>query len=166
MKTYTVTLTWMLIAGANLTGCAKEDGQLPSTVTTVVTRDFNQGDAQLTASHYTDDAQILPPQHPAIVGRPAIAAFFKANIDKYIGFGNDTTWSAVRGDVAVEQGVYNIRNVRIGENVETGKYLRVWKKIDGNWELYRDMFSADNEVSGAVSVAPEEPVPSENAVAK
>jgi ketosteroid isomerase-like protein len=166
MKIYTVAITLTLMTCPDLAGCAKEDDRLPTSVTTAVSRDFNQGDAARTAAHYAEDAQILPPRHPAILGRPAIAAFFKANIDKYISFGNDTTWSVVRGEMAVEQGTYNVRNVRVGQDVETGKYIRVWKKVNGNWQLYRDIFSPDSELYGAVSVAPEEATLGDNPASK
>jgi ketosteroid isomerase-like protein len=148
---------WILMACADLAGCSSSDGRLPPAVTTEVARDFNEGDALRTAADYTDDAQILAPQHPAIQGKAAIVAFFKANIDKYLGFGNETTWSLVRGDVAIEQGVYSVRNVRIGENVEAGKYIRIWKRTNnGTWKLYRDMYSSDSEAPAAVSVSPGE----------
>jgi ketosteroid isomerase-like protein len=87
-------------------------------------------------------------------------------MDKYISFGNDTTWSVVKGDVAIEQGIYNVRNVRVGENVEGGKYIRIWKRVNGGWKLYRDMFSPDSGQSEAVSVSPEEATSSANATAK
>jgi ketosteroid isomerase-like protein len=166
MRIYTVATALTLMTFATLAGCAKEESQLPVTVTTAVSRNFNEGDAAGTAALYTDDAQILLPWHPAIAGRPAIAAFFKANIDKYIGFGNDTTWSAVKGDMAVEQGVYNVRNVRVGADVEAGKYIRIWKRVNGSWKLYRDMFSADTQLSGAVSVVPDDPAQIEMSAAK
>jgi ketosteroid isomerase-like protein len=147
----------MVAVCAGLTGCSSADGQLPPTVTTAVARDFNEGDAVRTAANYTDDAEILAPQHPAVAGKAAIVAFFKANIDKYLGFENDTTWSLVRRDVAIEQGNYTVRNVRIGANVESGKYIRIWKRTDnGPWRLYRDMYSTDNETPAAVSVSPED----------
>jgi ketosteroid isomerase-like protein len=167
MRIHTVATTLMLTACAVLASCASpEEGALPSAVTTAVSRDFNLGDALGTAAHYADDAQILPPRHPAIEGKTAIAAFFQANIDKYISFGNDSTWSVVKGNFAIEQGTYNVRNVRVGEDVETGKYIRVWKKINGGWKLYRDMFSPDSGQSSAVSVSPEEAAPSANATPK
>jgi ketosteroid isomerase-like protein len=149
----------MLLAGVDLFGCAQEDDRLPSAVTTAAARDFNQGDALRTAANYADDAQILPPRSPVIAGKPAIAAFFQANIDKYISFGNDTKWSVVRGDIAIEQGVYTVRNVRVGQDVEAGKYIRIWKKINGTWKLYRDMFSPDSSSAEVVSVTPEETPP-------
>jgi ketosteroid isomerase-like protein len=158
MKGYGVlTGAWILVACADLAGCSNADMRLPPAVTSEVSRDFNEGDAQRTASNYTDDAQILAPQHPAVQGKEAILGYFKANIDKYLGFENDTSWSLVRGDMAIEQGVYTIRNVRVGENVETGKYIRIWKRINnGTWRLYRDMYSSDTETPAAVSVSPEE----------
>ena len=142
----------ILMAGAELAGCTSEDTQLPPAVTTAVARDFNEGNPVTTASDYADDAEILAPQHPAIKGKAAIVAFFKANIDKNLGFGNDTAWSLVRGDTAIEQGAYHVRNVGVGQDVEAGKYLRIWKKIDGTWKLYRDMYSSDSETAAAVSV--------------
>jgi len=162
MPISTVAVMMMLMTCAAVAGCAKAEDRLSQEVTTAVARDFNQGDAMRTSAHYTDDAQILPPQRPAIDGRPAIAGYFQANIDKYIAFGNDTQWSVVRGDVAIEQGVYNIRNVRIGQDVEAGKYIRIWRKINGDWKVYRDMFSTDNSQSQAVFVSPEEPTPADS----
>jgi ketosteroid isomerase-like protein len=151
----------LLMACADLAGCSSAEERIPPAVTGAVARDFNMGDALRTAANYTDDAQILPPQQPAIQGKPAIVAYFKANDDKYLGFGNETTWSLVRGEVGVEQGVYSVRNVRVGQNVETGKYIRIWKKINGTWKLYRDMYSSDSGSPGAVSVLSEEAAPAD-----
>ena len=161
-----VACAWILTAWAELAGCSGADERLPPTVTTEVARDFNEGDPLRTAANYTDDAQILAPQHPAVLGKAAIVAFFKANIDKYLGFGNDSTWSRVRGDMAIEQGVYSVRNVRVGENVETGKYIRIWKRTNnGPWKLYRDMYSSDSETPAAVSVSPDQ-APGQELMAK
>jgi len=160
--------TLLVVACAGFTGCSSSspDEQLAPAVTSAVARDFNMADPKRTAANYTDDAQILAPQHPAIQGKEAITAFFNANTDKYLGFENDTTWSRVRGDMAIEQGVYSVRNVRLGENVETGKYIRIWKKTNGVWKLYRDMYSSDNTSPAVVSVSPEEPAPGENLAQK
>ena len=159
MRIFTVATTLTLMACAEFAGCAKDDDRLPQAVTTAVAREFNQGDALRAAANYTVDAQILPPRNPVIEGRPAIAAFFQANIDKYISYGNETKWSAVKGDMAIEQGVYNVRNVRVGQDVETGKYIRIWRKNNGMWMLYRDMFSPDSVIGQAVLVTPEEATP-------
>ncbi len=161
-----VTGALIVMLSAHLTGCSSPDQRLPPSVTGAVARDFNEGDAQATAANYADDAQILAPQHPAIQGKAAILNFFKSNIDKYLGFGNEATWSLVRGDMAIEQGTYIVRNVKVGENVEAGKYIRIWKKVNGAWKLYRDMYSSDSETPAAVSVSPEEAAPGQDLTAK
>jgi ketosteroid isomerase-like protein len=166
MRIPTVATTSMLMACAGFTACGSVQDELPSAVTTAVARDFNQGDAVRTAANYTDDAEILPPRHPVIEGKPAIAAFFEANIDKYISFGNDTTWSIVNGNLGIEQGTYRFRNVKVGQDVETGKYIRIWKRTAGGWKLYRDMFSPDSTADAAVYVSPDEAKPSEGPMSK
>lgn len=166
MRVFTVASLLVVMALVGIAGCAKPDDRLPQSVTNDVMRDFNEGDALRTAGHYADNAQILPPGHPVIDGKPAIAAYFQANIDKYISFGTDTKWSLVRGDIAIEQGVYNIRNVRVGEDVEAGKYIRIWRQVNGSWKLYRDMYSPDSGVSAAISFSPEEQAPSDNPTPK
>jgi len=158
--------TLMLMAWACLASCAKEEERLPGSVTTGVAQDFNQGDALRTAAHYADDAEILPPRSPAIEGKTAIAAYFQANIDKYIGYGNVTNWSAVRGDLAIEQGSYNVRNVRVGQDVEAGKYIRIWKRVGGQWKLYRDMYSPDTALSQSVLITADESTPTPETPAK
>jgi hypothetical protein len=44
----------------------------------------------------------------------------------------------------------------VGQEVETGKYLRIWKRTNGGWRLYRDMFSPDTVMAEAVYVSPED----------
>lgn len=165
MRIYTVATTSILVACAGFAGCGKTEDGLPPSVTTAVSRDFNAGDTSKTAAHYTDDAQILPPRHPVIYGKAAITEFFESNIDKYISFGNVTTWSVVHGDLGIEQGTYNVRNVRLGVDAESGKYIRIWKRINGSWKLYRDMFSPDSASTQAVYVSPEEATPAPNPTA-
>ena len=167
MKAYPAAgATLILMACTGVAGCSSADERLPPAVTMAVARDFNEGDALRTAANYADDAQILVPEHPAIQGKAAIIAFYKTNIDKYLSFGNDTRWTLVRGDVGIEQGVYSVRNVRIGENVEAGKYIRIWKRTQGTWRLYRDMYSSDSESPTGVSMSPGETVPGQDLSAK
>ena len=47
------------------------------------------------------------------------------------------------GDVVVETGTFQMK----GENnavVDTGKYIVVWKKEDGKWKIYRDMWNSNS----------------------
>ncbi|MDY8110173.1 nuclear transport factor 2 family protein [Fulvimarina sp. 2208YS6-2-32] len=77
--------------------------------------DFNSGDAEKLASHYSDDAIFLPPTHTVVEGPQAVQEFFAALFDsgvtghtleiiKVIEHGEEITaaarWAAKGGDGA------------------------------------------------------------------
>ena len=57
---------------------------------------------------------------------------------------------AASGDLAVDHGVNNITfNTPQGEVKDTGKYLAVWKKVDGQWKLAAISINSDTPMPGA-----------------
>lgn len=50
------------------------------------------------------------------------------------------------GDMAIEVGTYTVNLQPPGKEpvkgVDAGKYLVAWKKAQGNWLLYRDMWNS------------------------
>ena len=103
---------------------------------------------------FADDAQILPQHGPAIRGREEIEAYFKDSITPKVAYDTDTEMTLVRGDLAVEQGRYRVRNVRRGSDVEDGKYLHVWRRMGNDWKLYRLIYNTDVEPRTQVSIEP------------
>ncbi len=108
-------------------------------------RAFNQGDAAGIASHYTEDAAVLPPDAVRIDGRAAIEQFWKGAIAG--GLSNlvvRPTEIDSRANIAYDVGTFSFR-VRgaDGQAVSaTGKYIAVWKRSkDGRWRLYRDIWN-------------------------
>ena len=69
-----------------------------------------------------------------------------------VTYDTDTEMTLVRGDLAVEQGRYVVRNVRRGSDVEEGKYLHVWRRVNNDWKLYRVIYNTDVEPRTEVSV--------------
>jgi ketosteroid isomerase-like protein len=69
-------------------------------------------------------------------------------------YDTDTEMSIVRGDLAVEQGRYVVRNVRRGSDVEAGKYVHVWRRVNNDWKLYRMIYNTDVEPRTEVSIEP------------
>ena len=69
-------------------------------------------------------------------------------------YDTDTEMTLVRGDLAVEQGRYRVRNVRRGSDVEEGKYLHVWRRVQDDWKLYRIIYNTDVEPRTEVSIEP------------
>jgi uncharacterized protein (TIGR02246 family) len=102
---------------------------------------FLRGDAEAVAELYTEDAEVMPPGAGSVVGRPAIAAFWKSAIEagvKDLVLVTEQVESA--GDLAYEIG--RVRIVGNDGRVTEDRYLVVWKRGDGGWRLHRDIWNS------------------------
>jgi ketosteroid isomerase-like protein len=45
------------------------------------------------------------------------------------------------GDTAIEVGRYTLRGEE-GQTLDRGKFIVIWKQVEGEWKLHRDMFSS------------------------
>jgi ketosteroid isomerase-like protein len=142
-----------VLCGAAILGCSRND-TLPADVTGALEQAITRHDLAATVAVFADDAQILPQHGPAIRGREEIEAYFKDSITPKVAYDTDTEMTLVRGDLAVEQGHYRVRNVRRGSDVEDGKYLHVWRRMGNDWKLYRLIYNTDVEPRTQVSVEP------------
>lgn len=102
-------------------------------------------DPQAAAALYADDARLIPQGAPACADRSAIAAFFAGAIDNGI-VGATFTTDEVDGDdmQAVETGRYALYAAPPGGDrvlAAEGRYLVAWRKRDGEWRIFRDMFN-------------------------
>jgi len=104
---------------------------------------FLRGDAVAVAELYTVDAELLPPGAEAVAGRPAIAAFWKGAIDAGV---KDLVLTTVQvesaGDLAYEVG--KVRLVAKDGQATEDRYLVVWKRENGKWQLHRDIWNSPN----------------------
>ena len=142
-----------VLCGAAILGCSRND-TLPADVTGALEQAITRHDLAATVALFADDAEILPQHSPAIRGREEIEAYFKDSITPKVAYDTDTEMTLVRGDLAVEQGRYRVRNVRRGSDVEDGKYLHVWRRMGNDWKLYRLIYNTDVEPRTQVSVEP------------
>ena len=98
-----------------------------------------RGDAAALAAQYSDDAQILWEDRPAISGRKNIEAEWAKDMG---GPGRPAKITTVEveqsGDLAYEIGKMLITSPS-GEVIYDGKYICIWKRIDGIWKIHRDM---------------------------
>jgi ketosteroid isomerase-like protein len=147
------TFATCVLCGAAILGCSRTD-TLPADVTGALEQAITRHDLAATVAVFADDAQILPQHGPAIRGREEIEAYFKDSITPKVAYDTDTEMTLVRGDLAVEQGRYRVRNVRRGSDVEDGKYLHVWRRMGTDWKLYRLIYNTDVEPRTQVSVEP------------
>jgi ketosteroid isomerase-like protein len=145
--------TWVLCA-ASMLGCSSRTDTLPANVTGALEQAISRHDLAASVALFTDDAQILPQHGPAVSGRQEIEAYLNDWTTPKVTYDTDTELTLVRGDLGVEQGRYRIRNVRRGSDVEDGKYLHVWRRVDDDWKLYRIIYNTDVAPRTAISIEP------------
>jgi len=136
-------------------GCAREE-TLPASVIESFERTFNDDDIAACAALFTDDAQILPQHGPIVSGRAGIEQFLRDQMNPVVMFDTTADMTLVREDVAIEQGQYRVRDVRRGADIELGKYLHVWRNVNGHWKLYRIIYNTDVAPGTEVSVSQQE----------
>ncbi|ESW92513.1 SgcJ/EcaC family oxidoreductase [Mesorhizobium sp. C280B] len=110
-------------------------------------KSLNSKDAAGVASHYAEDATVLPPNAMRVDGRNNIQKFWQGIIDYGVSDLKLTTVEVVEsGDFAFEQGAFSFKMPgKDSKQVDgAGKSIVVWKKAqNGNWELYRDIWNDD-----------------------
>lgn len=132
-----------------LAACGARERTLPKEVSYALTAAYNKDDAAACTDLYSNDGAILPQSAPTVIGRAAILALFQSRIRSSLQYATDSTVSGVGGDFAFDQGTYVIRNVQLGKDIEFGKYINIFKKVDGAWKIYRTMWNTDKPAVGA-----------------
>ncbi len=95
------------------------------------------------AALYAGDAQLLPPDREVVGGRASIREFV-ATANPPGGPASEiaTVETLMFGDHAFRQGSFKVKGPD-GTPLETGKFLELWKKVDGKWLIHRDMRSSN-----------------------
>jgi ketosteroid isomerase-like protein len=105
---------------------------------------FESGNANSLKAFYTADAKIFPENTGAVEGPDAISGFFGAVMNMGI---KKVKFEAVNaqsyGNIAIEEGNYTLY-VPGDFIADQGKYIVTWKKEEGKWKVYRDIFNTNN----------------------
>jgi ketosteroid isomerase-like protein len=105
---------------------------------------FGSNDPKYYQELYCKDAKIFPAQMPAVEGRDAIRTF-------YFDDGRNTSMSNIlvnatyvygNDDLVVEEGLYDFPAPNGGTN-DIGKFIVLWKKEDGTWKMYREIWNSN-----------------------
>ena len=99
-------------------------------------------------SFYADDAVVLPPGAPIATTpqqRRAVWQGLLSDPKTTIAFGRIRLEVAKSGDLAYDVGWTEMRTTDAqGRTItQRGKYVVVWKKIDGRWKVVADIVNAD-----------------------
>ena len=100
-----------------------------------------KGDLDRVASLYTPDGMALPPDGPVVKGRESIKQLW-ASIAQQIGLKEvrlQTLDLQLAGETAYEVGEAALT---LQSGAAVVKYVVVWKKVDGQWRLHRDIWNA------------------------
>lgn len=110
---------------------------------------FNSGDAAGLAALYTEDGQLMPPNAGSMTGRKAVQGFWQAVMDMGVKKAAIITGEVEgHGDTAIEVSRFQL----FGEGeqeLDQGKFIVVWKQVDGQWRLHRDIFNSSNPPPGS-----------------
>ena len=108
---------------------------------------FTTLNADAIVTLYADDAMLMPQTAPAARGTADIRKF----LVNYFAKLRDGPYSFVipagaeihvAGDVGIRWGAYSIIDQR-GLTADTGKWLQVWRKAGGKWQISLDIANSD-----------------------
>lgn len=92
---------------------------------------------------YAEDAILMPPNQPAVVGRAAIREF-NATFPPVSAFSLTNEIIDGVGDLAYVRGRYRMTLAIEGSPADSGKYLEIRRRqVDGSWKFAADIFNSD-----------------------
>jgi ketosteroid isomerase-like protein len=144
MKTIKAALLGFALVVASAAPAVADDKADMEAAASKLAAAYAAADVAAIANTYTEDAALLPPNEARVDGRANIAEYWKA------GFGMGVSDIKLTpkeintsGDLAYEIGdfSYSARDKSGAKVTGTGKYLTVWKKVGGGWQLHRDIWN-------------------------
>lgn len=116
-----------------------------------VSRDeaYRAGNANGIVAVFENDAVLMPPAAPTAMGRLAIRKFLAGDLSEMAASGfatqipADSVEISVSGDFAFRSGTYSTSD-KSAVIVDTGKWLEVWHKSNGQWRISRSISNSDS----------------------
>ena len=104
--------------------------------------EVKRGDTAAMASHYASDAMVMPANSEPIKAKDILSFWGGALRMGVKEVKLDVTDITGSGDIYAETG-----NVELfaadHQSIEKGKYVVVWKKENGSWKMYRDIWNSN-----------------------
>lgn len=115
------------------------------------------GDAEGVAAQYTEDAVLMNPGKPAVVGRAAIAENFRPFFAAFRGeLSQEIEEVEVFGDQAYMRGKIHIKITAKHGSAKAelhGKYIAIARRCpDGVWRFARDIYNYDHPTPQRISI--------------
>lgn len=110
---------------------------------------YNRGDARGIASFYAEKGMVLPPNSNIVEGSQQIESFWQAMMN--LGAKNiqlQVLEAEQHDDTAYEVGRATIMSEG-NQAIDDIKYIVIWKRENGAWKIYRDIFNSNNKAQQA-----------------
>jgi ketosteroid isomerase-like protein len=104
--------------------------------------EVKRGDSTAMAAHYASDAVVMPPNSEAVKGNNIVDLWGGALRMGVKDLKLDITDISGGGDLYAETGNYEMLGAD-NKSLDKGKYVVVWKKENGNWKMYRDIWNSN-----------------------
>jgi uncharacterized protein (TIGR02246 family) len=119
---------------------------------------YNAGDVEKIVAMYTEDAVLMPPHAAVANGHAGIRAFLTtdtaaakaAGVKLVLDAGAATV--GIEGDTGWESGYYTVSDAS-GATVDSGSYMSVARKANGQWHLIRDTYNSDRPLPAPAPAA-------------
>ena len=117
---------------------------------------YNAGDAEKIVALYAEDGVLMPPHAPVANGKAAIRAFITTDTAGAKAAGvklvNGSSTAGVVGDTGWEAGSYTATDAS-GATVDSGSYMSVSRKVNGQWLYIRDTYNSDRPLPAPAPAA-------------
>ena len=104
--------------------------------------EVRRGDSTAMAAHYSSDAIVMPSNSEPVIGKDILSFWGGALRMGVKDLKLDITDISGDGDIYVETGNLELFGAD-NKLLDRGKYIVVWKKENGNWKMYRDIWNSN-----------------------
>ena len=102
---------------------------------------FDAKDPAGLAAIYAEDGALLPPNSEMTNGRAAIEAYWAEFQASGIGAEITDTEVYAHSDLGYTVGTF-IATDAGGATIDEGKYVVIWRNVDGKWQMHRDIWNS------------------------
>ncbi len=93
------------------------------------------------AAVYAEDGALLPPNSEMANGRAAIEAYWAEFHTSGIGVEITDTEVYAHSDIGYTVGTFIAADAD-GATIDEGKYVVIWRNVDGKWQMHRDIWNS------------------------
>ena len=148
LKSYALSIALLLSGlGAASPGLAGDDSKKIEELNTQWVKAFEQRDFQAIQALMTSDSLLMSPNAPAAEGPEAIVEVWKSWAELTnvaVNFAANRIEISSSADMAYDYGWYTFGfDTENGRVEDKGKYIVVWKNVNGAWKVAVDIFNTD-----------------------